>query len=83
MERMTRMAVGMACILALALAPACWGAQDLAQGPGEDLADSGAQAGEAVERVSEIAYMDTDYEDADFTYSGTLRGPLVGFAFEM
>lgn len=56
MARMTRMTVGLACIMALALAPACWGAQDIAQGPGEDLADSGQQAGEAVERVSEIAF---------------------------
>ena len=28
-------------------------------------------------------YKDTDYEDAGLAYSGTLRGPLVGFAFEM
>ncbi len=28
-------------------------------------------------------YKDTDYEDADFTYSGTLRGPLVGVAFDI
>jgi hypothetical protein len=53
---MTRMTVGMACILALALAPACWGAQDIAQGPAEDVAESGQQAGEAVGRVSEVAF---------------------------
>jgi hypothetical protein len=28
-------------------------------------------------------YKDTDYDDDDFSYSGALRGPIVGFAWAM
>ena len=55
MERRTRIILAMACTLALALAPACWGAQDPAPAPAEGVTDSAGQAAAAPARVSEFA----------------------------